>query len=56
MIADAANDFSTTQERRLRIAAGSGAVVAEVNTLMNQFAQMQQMMGRMGGKMPEIPR
>jgi signal recognition particle subunit SRP54 len=47
-------------KRRLRIAAGSGVKVAEVNTLMNKFAQMQQMMkkmgkmskGRMGGKMP----
>ncbi len=53
-------------KRRLRIAAGSGVKVAEVNTLMNKFAQMQQvmkkfgkmskMMGRMGGGMPGMPR
>ncbi|MFM8469780.1 MAG: signal recognition particle protein, partial [Limisphaerales bacterium] len=45
--------------RRLRIAKGSGVTVTEVNTLLQQFAQMQQMMkkmskfsktmGRMGG-------
>lgn len=52
-------------KRRLRIANGSGVKVAEVNTLMNKFAQMQQvmnsgrmqkMMGRMGGKMPGMMR
>ena len=31
-------------KRRIRIASGSGVKVAEVNTLMNKFAQMQQMM------------
>ncbi len=31
-------------KRRLRIANGSGVKVAEVNTLMNKFGQMQQMM------------
>lgn len=45
--------------RRQRIAKGSGVTVTEVNTLLQQFAQMQQMMkkmskfqkmmGRMGG-------
>jgi signal recognition particle subunit SRP54 len=52
-------------KRRIRIASGSGVKVAEVNTLMNKFAQMQQvmkkfgkmskMMGRMGG-MPGMGR
>lgn len=46
-------------KRRIRIAKGSGVTVSEVNTLLQQFAQMQQMMkkmskfskmmGRMGG-------
>ncbi|MSU37194.1 MAG: hypothetical protein EXS36_19295 [Pedosphaera sp.] len=46
-------------KRRIRIAKGSGVTVTEVNTLLQQFAQMQQMMkkmeklskmmGRMGG-------
>ena len=35
--------------RRPRIAKGSGVTVTEDNTLLRQFAQMQQMMGRMGG-------
>jgi len=53
-------------KRRLRIAGGSGVKLAEVNTLMNKFAQMlqmmkkfgkmQKMMGRMGGTMPGMPR
>jgi signal recognition particle subunit SRP54 len=48
--------------RRRRIAAGSGVSVAELNTLLNRFGQMQAMMkkmgkfqkmlGRMGGRMP----
>jgi signal recognition particle subunit SRP54 len=48
--------------RRRRIAAGSGATVTELNTMLNKFFQMQQMMkkmgkfqkmmGRMGGGMP----
>ena len=41
--------------RRRRIAAGSGVTVTEVNTMLNKFSQMQQMMkkmGRMGGGMP----
>lgn len=48
--------------RRKRIAAGSGTRVAEVNTLLQKFGQMQKMMkkmgkmqkmmGKMGGKMP----
>jgi signal recognition particle subunit SRP54 len=48
--------------RRRRIAAGSGVSVAELNTLLNRFGQMQtmmkqmgkfqKMMGRMGGRMP----
>jgi len=48
--------------RRRRIAAGSGVSVAELNTLLNRFSQMQammkkmgkfqKMMGRMGSRMP----
>jgi signal recognition particle subunit SRP54 len=34
--------------RRLRIAAGSGVKVSEVNNLLNRFNQMQQMMKKMG--------
>ncbi len=47
--------------RRKRIAKGSGVQVSEVNTLMNQFAQMQQAMKKMGrlqkmmGKMGGMP-
>jgi signal recognition particle subunit SRP54 len=52
--------------RRRRIAAGSGVSVAELNTLLNRFGQMQtmmkqmgkfkKMMGRMGGRLPGMPR
>ncbi|HWD20388.1 MAG TPA: signal recognition particle protein [Verrucomicrobiae bacterium] len=35
-------------KRRMRIAAGSGVKVADVNTLLNKFTQMQQMMKKMG--------
>jgi signal recognition particle subunit SRP54 len=34
--------------RRRRIAAGSGASVTELNTMLNKFGQMQQMMKKMG--------
>lgn len=34
--------------RRLRIAKGSGVTVAEVNSLLNRFGQMQQVMKKMG--------
>ena len=34
--------------RRRRIAAGSGVKVAELNTLLNRFSEMQQMMKQMG--------
>ena len=34
--------------RRKRIAKGSGVSVAELNTLLNKFTQMQQMMRKMG--------
>ncbi len=34
--------------RRIRIAQGSGTSVAEVNTLLNRFTQMQEMMKKMG--------
>ncbi len=35
-------------KRRVRIAKGSGVNVAELNTLLNKFTQMQQMMKKMG--------
>lgn len=35
-------------KRRIRIAKGSGVSVADVNTMLNQFSQMQQMMKKMG--------
>src|SRR5207245_3963359 len=34
--------------RRLRIAKGSGVSVAELNTLLNRFGDMQRMMKKMG--------
>ena len=34
--------------RRRRVAIGSGVTVAELNTLLNRFGQMQQMMKKMG--------
>ena len=34
--------------RRKRIAAGSGTTVAALNTMLNQFFGMQQMMKKMG--------
>jgi len=52
--------------RRVRIAKGSGVSVTELNTMLNKFAQMQQvmkkmgkfqkMMARMGGGMPGMIR
>jgi len=48
-------------KRRVRIAKGSGVTVTEVNTLLQQFAQMQQMMKKMSkfqkmmGKMGGMP-
>jgi signal recognition particle subunit SRP54 len=51
--------------RRQRIAKGSGVSVAELNTLLNRFSQMQQMMKKMGkfqrmmakmGAPPMLPR
>src|SRR5262245_47339399 len=35
-------------KRRQRIAKGSGTTVAELNTMLNQFGEMQQMMKKMG--------
>ncbi len=41
--------------RRRRIARGSGASVQEINTLLNQFKQMQKMMKQLsGGRMPRM--
>ena len=34
--------------RRIRVAKGSGVTVTELNTMMNKFGQMQQMMKKMG--------
>jgi signal recognition particle subunit SRP54 len=45
-------------QRRLRIAKGSGRTVQEVNTLLNQFKQMQKMMksvGKTGGMGLKLP-
>ncbi len=39
-------------KRRIRVAKGSGVTVTELNTMMNKFGQMQQMMKKMG-KIPE---
>ncbi len=57
-----ANPSILNARRRLRIANGSGVKVAEVNTMLNKFAQMQQamkkmgkfqkMMSRLGGRLP----
>ncbi|HEV8228828.1 MAG TPA: signal recognition particle protein [Candidatus Limnocylindria bacterium] len=46
--------------RRRRIAAGSGATVADVNQLLKQFAEMQKLMKQMGamakgGRLPRLP-
>jgi len=35
-------------KRRIRIAKGSGVTVTEVNSLLNKFSQMQQMMKKFG--------
>ncbi|MCU0771399.1 MAG: signal recognition particle protein [Verrucomicrobia bacterium] len=43
-----ANPAILNASRRKRIAAGSGTTVAELNTLLNKFNQMQQMMKKMG--------
>jgi signal recognition particle subunit SRP54 len=52
-------------KRRQRIAKGSGVTVAEVNTLLRRFEEMQgmmkklgkmqKMMGKFGGKLPPMP-
>jgi signal recognition particle subunit SRP54 len=56
------NPVILNASRRRRIAAGSGATVTELNTMLNKFFQMQtmmkkmgkmsKMMGKMGGAMP----
>ena len=46
-----ANPDSIDQNRRKRIAKGSGKEIAEVNAFMKQFEQMKQMMKTMN-KMP----
>src|SRR3954469_2576397 len=42
------NPHILNARRRQRIAKGSGVTVAELNTLLNEFSQMQQMMKKMG--------
>lgn len=42
------NPHVLNARRRQRIAKGSGVTVAELNTLLNEFSQMQQMMKKMG--------
>ena len=44
-----ANPAILNASRRKRIAKGSGASVAELNTLLNKFAEMQKMMKQMSG-------
>ena len=60
------NSHILNARRRQRIAKGSGVTVAELNTMLNRFAQMQQMfkkmgkfqkmLGRMGGGLPGMLR
>src|SRR5437660_3599382 len=45
---DRRNPQILNARRRQRIAKGSGVSVAELNTLLNRFGQMQQMMKKMG--------
>ena len=52
-----ANPDSLTQNRKKRIAKGSGKEIAEINAFMKQFEQMKQMMKMMnnmpmGGRFP----
>jgi signal recognition particle subunit SRP54 len=42
------NPHLLNARRRQRIAKGSGVTVTELNTMLNHFAQMQQMMKKMG--------
>jgi len=42
------NPHLLNARRRQRIAKGSGVTVTELNTLLNRFGQMQQMMKKMG--------
>ena len=42
------NPHLLNAKRRQRIAKGSGVTVTELNTMLNKFAQMQQMMKQMG--------
>jgi signal recognition particle subunit SRP54 len=42
------NPHILNAKRRQRIAKGSGVSVAELNTMLNKFNQMQQMMKNMG--------
>ena len=55
------NPDALTQDRRMRIAKGSGKDMAEVNAFMKQFEQMKQMMKMMnnmpmGGRFPGMKR
>ena len=42
------NPHILNARRRQRIAKGSGVSVTELNTMLNRFAQMQQMVKKMG--------
>ena len=42
------NPHILNAKRRQRIAKGSGVIVAELNTMLNKFGQMQQVMKKMG--------
>jgi signal recognition particle subunit SRP54 len=47
-----ANPQIINGSRRSRIARGSGTQVQDVNRLVKQFAEMQKMMKRFGGRLP----
>ncbi|MGA0065079.1 MAG: signal recognition particle protein [Ilumatobacteraceae bacterium] len=50
--AERANPQIINGSRRTRIARGSGTQVQDVNRLVKQFAEMQKMMKRFGGRLP----
>jgi signal recognition particle subunit SRP54 len=50
--AERANPQIINGSRRSRIARGSGTQVQDVNRLVKQFAEMQKMMKRFGGRLP----
>jgi signal recognition particle subunit SRP54 len=50
--AERSNPQIINGSRRSRIARGSGTQVQDVNRLVKQFAEMQKMMKRFGGRLP----